>query len=96
LTLEPLSPSHLLAKRRKSARPLPSYRRQDVYEGAPGKFVTPKVQRKPPSTEVRMRLTKSPATLEPVAKRTPVSAPQPSALAVADKRKALPSIPKKP
>jgi hypothetical protein len=43
-----------------------------------------------------MRLTKSPVTLEPVAKRTPVSARQPGVQAVADKRKPVPSTPKKP
>jgi hypothetical protein len=69
---------------------------QDVYEGAPGKVVAPKVQQKPPATEARMHLTNSPASLEPVAKRTPVSAARPGAQAVADKRKAVPSAPKKP
>jgi hypothetical protein len=67
---------------------------QDVYESAARKVVAPKGQQKPPATQARMHLSSS--TVEPVAKRAPVSAPQPSALAVADKRKALPSIPKKP
>ncbi len=69
---------------------------QDVYESAPSKVVAPKVQQKPPATQVRTHLRHSPATLEPVAKRTPVSAAQPGAQAVADKRKPVPSTPKKP
>jgi hypothetical protein len=69
---------------------------QDVYENAPGKAVAPKVQQKPPATEARMHRTSSPASLEPVAKRTPVSAARPGAQAVADKRKAVRSTPKKP
>jgi hypothetical protein len=65
---------------------------QDVYEGAPGKAAGPKVQQKPSATHQP----NSPATLQPVAKRTLVSAAQPSSQAVADKRKPVPSAPKKP
>jgi len=57
-----------LAGKSAGSQPRPftaTYRRQVVYEGAARKFVAPKVQRKPPSTEVRVHLTKSPETLEP-------------------------------
>ena len=64
---------------------------RDVYLSAPGKVVAPKVQQKPPATQARAGL-----TLEPVAKRTPVSAARPGAQAVADKCKALPRTPKEP
>jgi hypothetical protein len=42
-----------------------------------------------------MRLNKSPATLGPAPRRTPVSAAQPGTQAVADQRKPVPSTPKK-
>jgi hypothetical protein len=63
---------------------------QDVYDGASGKAVAPKAQHKPSATHQ----SNSPATLQPVAKRTPVSA-TPGAQTVADKRKPVPSAPKK-
>jgi hypothetical protein len=69
---------------------------QDVYESAPRKVVAPKVQQKPNAAQARMHLTNSAATLEPVAKRTPVSPAQSGAHAVADKRKPVPSTAKKP
>jgi len=69
---------------------------QDVYESAPRKVVAPKVLRKSPATEARMGLSESPATFEPAAKRAPVSVAQPRTQAVADKRKSVPSTPKKP
>jgi hypothetical protein len=69
---------------------------QDVYEGAPGKVVAPKVKQQPIS-QARTNQTNSPATLQLVAKRTPVSAnTQPGAQAVANKRNPVPSAPKKP
>jgi hypothetical protein len=68
---------------------------QDVYEGAPGKAVAPKVHQKPPATQARTNQTNSPATLQPVAKRIPVAATQTGPKTVADKRKPVPSSPKK-
>jgi hypothetical protein len=69
---------------------------QDVYENASGKAVAPKLQQKPSATQARTNQSNSPATLQPVAKRTLVSAAQPSSQTVADKRKPVPSAPKKP
>jgi hypothetical protein len=66
---------------------------QDVYEGASGKTVAPKPHEKPPATQTRTSQSNSSATLRPVAKRTPVAATQPKA--VADKRKPVPATPKK-
>jgi hypothetical protein len=68
---------------------------QDVYQGAPGKAVAPKLQQKPPATQARTHQTNSPTTLQPVAKRTLVSATQPGSQALADKRKSVPATPKK-
>jgi hypothetical protein len=68
---------------------------QDVYESAPGKAAAPKVQQKPSATQARTHQANSPATLQPVAKRTPVSAAQPGTQVVADNRKTVPSAPKK-
>ncbi len=69
---------------------------QDVYESAPGKVAAPKLQQKPSATQARTHRANSPATLQPVAKRTPVSATQPGAQAVADKRESAANTPKKP
>lgn len=68
---------------------------QDVYENAMGKAVAPKLQQKPSATQARTHQTNSPATLQPVAKRTPVPSGQPGTPAVADKRKSVPATPKK-
>jgi hypothetical protein len=63
---------------------------QDVYDGAFDKAVAPKAQHKPSATHQ----SNSPATLQPVAKRAPVSATR-GAQTVADRRKPVPSAPKK-
>ncbi len=68
---------------------------QDVYEGAQGRLVGSKLKQKPSTSQARAHQTNSPATLQPVAKRTPISAAQPGTQAVADKRKLVPSTPKK-
>jgi hypothetical protein len=69
---------------------------QDVYEGAPGKVASPKVEQKLPTSHANTHQTNSPATLRPVGKRTPVPAAQSGTPSVADKRKTVPSTPKKP
>jgi hypothetical protein len=69
---------------------------QDVYNATPSTAPAPKLKQKPPTSQARAHQTSSPATLQPVAKRTPVSAKQPGAQAVADKRKSASSTPKKP
>jgi hypothetical protein len=66
---------------------------QDVYEGAPGKVASPKMLR---TSHANTHQTNSPATLRPVGKRTPVSAAQSATPSVADRRKPVPSTPKKP
>src|SRR5579863_650940 len=68
---------------------------QNVYEGAPAKTAAPKPKQHQPSAQVRSSQTNSSATLQPVAKRTPVSAAQPGPKTVADKRKSAPATPKK-
>ena len=69
---------------------------QDVYNAAPAKAAGPKLQQKQPASQARSHQAKSAATLQPVAKHTPVSPAQPGPKAVADKRKLDPSAPKKP
>ncbi|HMD08486.1 MAG TPA: hypothetical protein VKH63_13190 [Candidatus Acidoferrum sp.] len=69
---------------------------QDVYDGAQNKAGASKLKQKPPTTQERTHQANSPATLQPVAKRTPVSAAQPGPKAVADKHKTVPSTSKKP
>ena len=68
---------------------------QDVYDGAQNKASASKLKQSPSKTQARTHQTNSPATLQPVAKRTPVSAAQPGPKAVADKRKTVPSTSKK-
>src|ERR1700688_1677862 len=63
---------------------------QDVYDGGASKAAAPKLQHKQPTTHQ----SNSPAILQPVAKRTAVST-QPGAQAIADRRKAIASAPKK-
>jgi hypothetical protein len=62
---------------------------QNVYEVASVKPVPAAVKAKPnaPASAARARQTNSPATLQPIAKRTPISATPSGAQAVADKRK---------
>jgi hypothetical protein len=67
---------------------------QDVYE-APGKAAAPKAKQKPPTSEAGIHQTTPPANLQPVAKRTPVSLVQQGVPTVADRRKPVPSTPKK-
>jgi hypothetical protein len=62
---------------------------QDVYESAPAKVTAPKVQQKPSAAQARTHQTSSHSTLQPVAKRTPVSAAEPGAQVVADNRKTV-------
>jgi hypothetical protein len=69
---------------------------QDVYDGAQNKASASKLKQSPSKTQARTHQANSPATLKPVAKRTPVSAAQPGPKAVADKRKTVPSTSKKP
>jgi hypothetical protein len=68
---------------------------QDVYEGASGKAAAPKAHQKQPATQARTHQTRAPGSLQPVAKRTPVSATQPGPQTVADRRKPVPSAAKK-
>jgi|SRR5580704_262676 hypothetical protein len=68
---------------------------QDVYEGASGKTVAPKAQLKQRATQPRTGQSNSHGSLQPVAKRTPVSGSQPGPQTVADRHKPLPSAPKK-
>ena len=69
---------------------------QDVYDAAPAKASAPKVKQKQPASQASTHKTNSTAILQPVAKRTPVSATQTGPKAVADKRKPVPSPSKKP
>jgi hypothetical protein len=62
---------------------------QDVYEGTPGKVAAPK--QKPSTSQAGARQTNLAATLQPASKRAPLSAAQPGAQAVADKRKPAPT-----
>ena len=68
---------------------------QDVYDGAQ-KPAAPKASPKASQPgQARARQISLPVTVQPVAKRTPVSATQPSVRAAADKRKPVPPAPKK-
>ncbi len=67
---------------------------QDVYEANSAKPATPKARQTQHAAEARTLQTNSSATLQPVAKRTPVSATQPGPKTVADKRKSVPATPK--
>ena len=71
---------------------------QNVYEIAVAKpaTATPKAPQKPQATQTRTRQTATPATLQPVTKRTPISDSRPVTPAVADKRKPVPLATKKP
>jgi hypothetical protein len=69
---------------------------QDVYDGAQNKAGAPKLNQKPPTTQARMHQPNWAVTLQPVAKRTPVSAAQPGVRPVADRRKSVPSAAKQP
>lgn len=68
---------------------------QNVYESAPDQTAAPKPKQNHSAAQVRSSQTNSSATLQPVAKRTPVSATQPGPKTVADKRKSAPATPKK-
>jgi hypothetical protein len=68
---------------------------QNVYENASAKTAAPKPKQHQPAAQVRTSQTNSSATLQPVAKHTPVSAAQPGPKTVADKRKSAPATPKK-
>jgi len=68
---------------------------QDVYNPAPSTAPAAKPKQKAPATQQHSH--SSSAALQPVAKRTPVSAAQPGARALADnKRKSAANTPKKP
>ncbi len=71
---------------------------QDVYNATPSSAPAPKLKQKSPASQARANQISSPAALQPVAKRTHVSATQPGAQAVADKKRksASSSTPKKP
>jgi hypothetical protein len=68
---------------------------QNVYENASAQTAAPKPKQNKSTAQVRSSQTNSTATLQPVAKHTPVSAPQPGPKTVADKRKSTPATPKK-
>jgi len=68
---------------------------QNVYESAPAQKTAPKPKQSQPTAQVRSSQANSSATLQPVAKHTPVSAAQPGPKTVADKRKSTPATPKK-
>jgi hypothetical protein len=68
---------------------------QNVYESAPAQIAAPKPKQNQPAAQARSSQTNSTATLQPVAKRTPVSAAQTGPKAVADKRKTTQATPKK-
>jgi hypothetical protein len=68
---------------------------QNVYENASAKTAAPKPKQNKSAAPVRSSQTSSPATLQPVAKHTPISAAQPGPKTVADKRKSAPATPKK-
>ena len=69
---------------------------QDVYEGIPSKAAAPKVKQNPSAAQARAHQSNSPVTLQPAAKRIPVSPSEPRAQAVRDKRKPLALTPHKP
>jgi hypothetical protein len=68
---------------------------QNVYENASAQTAAPKPKQNYSAAPVRSSQTNSSATLQPVAKHTPVSATQPGPKTVADKRKSAPATPKK-
>ena len=68
---------------------------QDVYEPGSAKAATPKPKQNQSAAQARSSQTNASATLQPVAKRTPISATQPGPKAVADKRKSVAATPKK-
>ena len=68
---------------------------EDVYSAAPAKAGAPRLKQKLPASNASTHQTNSTATLQPVAKRTPVSATQPGPKAITDKRKPVPAAPKK-
>ena len=68
---------------------------QNVYENASAKTAAPKPKQSQSAAQVRSSQTNSSATLQPVAKHTPVSGAQPGPKTVADKRKSAPATPKK-
>ena len=68
---------------------------ENVYESAPAQKAAPKPKQNPSAAHARSSQTNSSASLQPVAKRTPVSGTQTGPKAVADKRKSAPATPKK-
>jgi len=68
---------------------------QNVYENAPAQTAAPKPKQSQSAAQARSSQKNSSATLQPVAKRTPVSATQSGPKTVADKRKSTPAPPKK-
>jgi hypothetical protein len=68
---------------------------QNVYEIGPSKATALKPKPNQSAAQTHKSPVNSSATLQPAAKRTPVSATQPSPKTVADKRKSAPSTPKK-
>ncbi len=68
---------------------------QNVYENAPAQTAAPKPKQNQSAAQAHASQTNSSATLQPVAKRTSVSATQPGPKAVADKRKSAAATPKK-
>jgi hypothetical protein len=67
---------------------------QDVYESASSKAAAPKPKQNQSAAQARAHQANSSTSLQPVAKRTPVSA-TPGARTVADRRKPAPTTPKK-
>lgn len=68
---------------------------QNVYENAPAQAATAKPKQSQSASQARSSQANQSASLQPVAKRTPVSATQPGPKTVADKRKTVPATPKK-
>jgi hypothetical protein len=68
---------------------------QNVYENSPAQTAAPKPKQNKSAAPVRSSQTNSSASLQPVAKHTPVSAAQPGPKTVADKRTSAPATPKK-
>jgi hypothetical protein len=68
---------------------------QNVYENTPAQAAAPKPRQSQSAAQARSTQTNLSASLQPVAKRTPVSATQLGPKTVADKRKTVPATPKK-
>jgi hypothetical protein len=69
---------------------------EDVYQAAPHQVVAPKLKQAPLGSQARNHRTGSPATLQLTATRNSSLSPQPSALAIPEKRKTAPRKPKTP